>query len=634
MANTSDKILDKFLGIVFSKDKTALYLTLIFLLGFFLRLIAAINLGVAADDMHHTLHAINFFGSGRLITYDQSAGLWHSFTSLMYEVFGVSQLSSRIAALIFGSFSIFAIYLLTKEFFNNRVALIAALLLAIAPFHIKSTVGEMDVMALFFVLSGMVLFIKGLKKDRSILFAASGIFFGLSIYTKVYPIMFLPSLLLYFAYYNHKLKKQIVTKKNVKLVFIFLLFAFFFAIPTLTHNYLLYKDKGFMDLIFTNTLGLGTEVSEQYYSWDSFYGSKHAWGSLILGDERHAPKGFPILLWVINYIRVGDPMNFYLGIFGLGLVIFVRKQYKDYKNFFLLGIVFLLPFLASINLLSKHYLFLEILLVPFAAFSVSEIGKKISGNFENGLKIILVGLVLFSFVFLGLANTGTMMHFYGKSAVGQAVEFKSGEIESDSLVILDSRIYRGRIHWIAQGTKYLEGSEFLQFLNFQEQLESEPVQIKAYYVECVLDDCGWGTVKNQPEFNASMESLTNEFITNGKLVKTISAPDSEISYFPFISEENKVEEIRIYEMTIQLKPEIVEVVNRPKNWFLYDVGYEPKEEQFDYYETKGIFNSFLDSLAHLMRGIAVFLAFVAPIYLAYLFYGKKDEDIVYNNSGL
>src|SRR3989338_10082511 len=141
----NDEVIGKVIDRIFETPKNLAYLLAIFVLGFVLRLIAAINLSVSADDMHFVTHAINFFSAGRLETYDQSSGLWFAFTSIMYKFFLYSQLGSRIAALVFGSLSIFLIYLLSKEFFDEKTSLISAFLLAIAPFHIKLTIAEQDV---------------------------------------------------------------------------------------------------------------------------------------------------------------------------------------------------------------------------------------------------------------------------------------------------------------------------------------------------------------------------------------------------------------------------------------------------------------------------------------------------------
>ena len=235
----SDKVIDK----IFDMKKTTIFLISIFTMGFILRLIAAINLSVSADDMHFVTHAINFLNSGKLVTYDQSSGLWFAFTDIMYNLFGMTQLASRMAPLLFGSLTIIVMYLFTKEFFGEKVSLISAFFLAIAPFHIKNTVAEMDVMTMFFVLLGFVLFLKAIKKSKNSLFIFSGIFIGLSIYTKVYPLLFIPSLVLYFIYHLKSSKKQVLTKQNLQKIFIFLAIIFIFTIPALSHNYLLYDDS-------------------------------------------------------------------------------------------------------------------------------------------------------------------------------------------------------------------------------------------------------------------------------------------------------------------------------------------------------------------------------------------------------
>ena len=151
---------------IFIMKRERLYLIMILLLAFILRLVAAINLGVSADEMHFVTHAINFYSADRLVTYDQSSGLWFGFTDIMYKVFGFTNLASRLAALIFGSFSILLIYLLTKEFFDDKIALISAFLLAVAPFHVKLTIAEHDLMAMFFVLFGALIFVKSVKNDN------------------------------------------------------------------------------------------------------------------------------------------------------------------------------------------------------------------------------------------------------------------------------------------------------------------------------------------------------------------------------------------------------------------------------------------------------------------------------------
>lgn len=627
MAENDKDLISKGVDFIFDIRGVKLYLLLIFLLGFTLRLIAALNLGVSADDMHFATHAINFFSAGRLETYDQSSGLWFAFTSIMYKVFGFTQLGSRIAALIFGAFSILVIYLLSREFFDEKVSLISAFLLAIAPFHIKLTIAEQDVMTMFFVLLGMLLFVRGMKVEKTAQFALSGIFMGLAIYTKVYPLLFIPSLLLYAAYFKRKSKEKIIESKNIKKIIVFLFFIFIFTIPALTHNYLLYKDKGFLDLQFTRTTGLGKNISAQYYAWDHQFNAKNDWKGLIFGNSTNSGSDTPTLVQAVNYIRVGDPIIFYLGISGILILLFYRNKEgfnKEYLWFFILSVIIILPFLASIILLPKHFIFLSMFLMPIGAFAVNEIIKKLNGLINKDLtKVVVIILLILSLILLGLPKMNTVSHFYGKSAVAQVIDFKESNIPKNSLVIADSRIYRGQIHWILRGRPYLEGSDFVQVLNQQEEIPGEYTSFDVYYVECATDDCGWGTIAEQPEFNATMEGLTEFFKTEGKLIKEIYEPNREEKYYP-LQEKNKINIFNIYSGKLQLKMPVLEIARQPKEWFLYTIGYQPKEKQFDYYSSIGFPNTLLYQTARIVVWLSLILSLISIIYLIYILAKRQD----------
>src|SRR3989344_409007 len=311
----SDYWLNRALGVFLSKDRIRFYLLIILILGFVLRLISALNLSVSADDMHFSVHAINFLNSGKLVVYDQSASLWYYLTDIFYKFFGITQMASRMAALFFGTFTILIVFFIAREFFGNKSGIIAAFLLAISPFHIKYTISEMDNMAMFFAMFSILLFVWALKQDKNKLFIFSGALLGLALLTKVYTLLFIPVLLAYSIYSNKKQNKAYLDKKLLKKLFIFLIFAFLFAIPSLTHNYLLYKDKGILDLIYTNALGIGKEESAQFYSWDTGFGQGADWlGFLGLKKSIHSGDNIPTSIYPFLFFWKNDPAVFVLGI--------------------------------------------------------------------------------------------------------------------------------------------------------------------------------------------------------------------------------------------------------------------------------------------------------------------------------
>ncbi len=525
--------------------------------------------------------------------------------------------------MIFGSFTIFAIYLLSSEFFSKRISLIAAFLTAIAPFHIKLTVGEMDVMAMFFVIMSILLFVKGIKSSKKIHFIISGIAMGLALYTKVYPILFIPSLLIYFTYNKIKLKEKVFNIKNFYLVSLFILSAFLFAVPALTHNYLLYQDKGFLDLQFTRTLGLGKNNSEQYYGWDHQFNAKNDWSGLILGNSSNYGNLPDPTLWLsINFLRKGNPSVFYLGIIGIILMLIYRKN-RDYAILCGLLILFALPFLASIILLPKHYLFLELFMIPIAAFTLDYSLDYIKKNYNmNLLKPLLIILLIFSFIVLGMLNTGTTPHYFGKSAITQAIQLKDTEIKDSSLIVTDSRIYRGQANWVSYGRPYLEGADFIELLNSQDNSPGRTINSEVYFIECSSDDCGWGTIKDQPELNQTMEQLTEIFDQQGILIKDISEPSRDLNYYPL--QEDKIQSrFRVYKLTLPLNEEILTIASQPKNWFLYEIGYAHPKDQFDSFKTETFFKKSLYSLARKIVLLSIILSILSLFYVLFESFGRN-----------
>src|SRR3989344_2290047 len=615
MSEVYNRFLDKGLDVFFSKDKSKLYVFLAFILGLILRIISAINTRVSADDMHFSVHAINFLNSGKLVVYDQSASLWYYLTDIFYNLFGIGQIGSRFSAVLFGSFSIILIYLLTKEFFGKKAGLIAAFLLAFSPFHIKNTLSEMDNTAMFFVMLGVLLFVKSLKSEKKLPYFLSGVFLGLGILTKVYALLFAPALVFYAFYYNYNKNKTDFIKKTIKYSFIFLVGAFIFAIPSLTHNYLLYKDKGFTDLIYANALGIGNEKATELYSWDSGWGHGADWKGFFLGGSMHlGGLKMPSSIYALLLIFYNDPISFLFALFGILLCF--RQKKKDFLVFSLGVLIFVFFYLASRILLAKHYVFLLYLFVPLAALGLAFFHDKIKLKYKFfRLRHLLLIICLFCIVFLGFKTFGTLEHFYTESSVGQMIDYKNEVIPDDAFVIADSRIYRGEIHWMFAGKNYIESSYLSEVARVSDEIAGEKDRIETYFVECVIDDCGWGTIANQPEFNQTAETLVEYFKKDSIVVKEIYDSGTSDFAFPFYSNKENLR-FRVYKTEILLNREALQITKLAKVWFLYPIGWDENIQPiFDKYTTKNSFDDLLDNLAHFIVYIAIALAFISLIFL-------------------
>lgn len=125
---------------------------------------------------------------------DYKPGLYFYLVLPFVKFFGLNEWSVRLPNALLGIATVYLVYLLVKELFDDRfaqmkeridadgMALITALMLAISPWHLHFSRGGWEVnTATFFITAGLWLFIKSLKSPKFIIH--SSLFFVLSLYT-------------------------------------------------------------------------------------------------------------------------------------------------------------------------------------------------------------------------------------------------------------------------------------------------------------------------------------------------------------------------------------------------------------------------------------------------------------------
>jgi 4-amino-4-deoxy-L-arabinose transferase-like glycosyltransferase len=603
MGKILDNLLNKTLDIFFSKNKTKLYLLFIFLAGFFLRVINVLNSWTNVDASGHALMAFNFIESGKLATWNQSVGLWHFLTDLSYKLFGIGDFGARFVALIFGSLSIILIFLFTKEMFNEKVGLISALLLAFSPFHITETIPEMDVAVMFFILFGMLLFIKAIKQEKKALFLMAGIIFGTGILIKIYAVLFAPALIIYYYYYSRK--NSIPFKKISKNTFLFLLPIFFFCLVPLSYNYLLYKDKGFMDYIFTNTLNLGKEKSDKYYSWVVPY--RHNYLAFFIGGTIDGKKEIPFSILYINAVLKSDAIIIVFGL--LGILFALRRKEKDYIIIFLAMFFTAYVYMGSIvYLMTKHYMFLLIFFTPLSALAIHEIINQFK---KIDVRILVLIIILFQLFWIYSMTGGD---YYEKHPANKLIDYKKENIPDNSLVVYDARIFRGMGTFFFMDKHYLESSYLSQLANSQGQFPGQPQPTDTYFIECAKDDCGWGTIKDQPEFNKSVEGTVDFFKANSDVQENIYDSSGE-------------KEFIIYRTNLMMKPQTLEIADSTHLFWANPVGYDESiAPVFDNYKTYTSLDKLIDKIAHWIFYFSVFSSISSIFLLLYLFIHEDEKN--------
>lgn len=301
-------IIDYFVTILFSKNE-AKWLFLLVFLGFLIRIIVAAHNAPVADEMVHGVHAIGITSLKPLSTITQGP-LWFYLTDFSYSLFGVTLWSGRICAILFGTFSIILIFLISRFFFSSKASLFAAALFAFSPYQLYWSRIYMDQSLLFFVLFASYFFIKDYKEKKYIT-PLSALFLGIGCLIKIISGVFIvvfSAFLLITVYRNRK--DIALYKKSFRNMLYFFGVIFLCLIPLFTYNYFLYESKGMVDLPFAMYLGINVEV---------YQGPGLAHGDGFMLEK--LPKNLKDVF--VEYFGKQDPLS--LVLFGLGLIFFIRS---------------------------------------------------------------------------------------------------------------------------------------------------------------------------------------------------------------------------------------------------------------------------------------------------------------------
>lgn len=204
-------------------------LILIFLLSLFLR---AYDLGIYPVGFHgdeielgYNAYSILKTGHDRNGNYFPIAiDQWGDFRPAGYHyltipgilLFGLNEFAVRFPGAFFGALSVLVIYFLTKSLFNNhKQALISAAILATNPWHINASRATSEsIIALFFVIAGIYLFVTALKNHKNITgfvpaylcLLISFLFYHAS---RVFVPVFILCLILFMVVYMNKVNRKI-----------------------------------------------------------------------------------------------------------------------------------------------------------------------------------------------------------------------------------------------------------------------------------------------------------------------------------------------------------------------------------------------------------------------------------------
>ncbi|GBF82286.1 ArnT family glycosyltransferase [Aphanothece sacrum] len=313
------------------KPPQEIYLLGIILLAFTLRVsfLGTIPNGFFTDeasysyDSYSILHTLRdqygkflpfFFKSAN----DYREGLYIYLMVPFLKLFGLSVFSARLTSAVIGTLTVLILYYLAQELFNQRVALFAALFLAISPWHIHfSRIAFRTIsVPLLFCLS-LFIFLKSLKKPNFIPLA--GLLFGISIYTynsaRVFVPLFLLGLIIIYKDHLWKHKKQTLWG----LILFLLIF-----IPQLIYHF---SDEGGAR---ASAVGILPTLSDIINSYFSYFSSKFLFF-----------QGDPIPRHTVN--KMGELYSFEFFTIIIGLITLIKNKVQGRGIIFLWLLLYPIP---------------------------------------------------------------------------------------------------------------------------------------------------------------------------------------------------------------------------------------------------------------------------------------------------
>lgn len=317
---------------------------LILVLGFLLRLIA-LNQSLWLDEAISAF-AVKNFTSVQLITKfavgDFHPPLYYLLLKLWTDIFGYSEIALRMPSVIAGVLTLPAVYLVSRKWFGERVALLSALFLAINPLAVYYS-QEARMYALAMMLIAWSFWAVTQKK-----LLWFGLFFALAIYTDYLPFFVWPVFVL-------------IYRKN-KLPWRYLLLPlglFVFWLPMLLKQ-----------------LSLGSSVSTNL----------PAWGAILGGFSL---KSLPLTLvkFIVGRITIDDKKLYYVIFGSVSLIyLYILARARSFVLWCWLLIPLFLGLVCSVFLpIFSYFRFLFIL----PAFSL----LLAVGLVKNKLLILAVTLV-------------------------------------------------------------------------------------------------------------------------------------------------------------------------------------------------------------------------------------------------
>ncbi len=184
---------------------------LIAALALFLRLIN-LNQSFWLDEAINVNNVANLSFKNLIFDYSLSdfhPPLYHVILRANTLLIGTSEIAARLPSVVFGVLTVYITYLIARKLYEEKTALIAAILLATAPLHIYySQEARMYSLAAFLASLSVYFFISILKKEKVLAWCGFITSTALMLYSDYLVYLLIPTYICYLAIFRKNIKKS------------------------------------------------------------------------------------------------------------------------------------------------------------------------------------------------------------------------------------------------------------------------------------------------------------------------------------------------------------------------------------------------------------------------------------------
>jgi len=351
---------------------------------------------------------IDMFGDNRPSGY-------HYLTILPVKVFGLNEFATRFPGALFGSITIFAMYLLAYSIFKSKkLGLLSSLFIAISPWHVSiSRASSETIVALFFVILGFALIIYSQQKDKLKYVFWGTISLALSFFFYHTPRVFVPLLYLMLIIYLFCFVKEISRRLKSSFIVSFLTlsvfaFALVFVIKGGTGRFSQVNIFGFPE----TKLVMAEQIREDGTAGTNILTTRLFHNKIINYSLAFVSNYFDYFTGKFLFISGGLPIWYLVPGMGLvyliefpfivlGVIYLATNQRKIYK----IPLIWLLvaPVVASITMDDIPNLQRAIVMLPaieiIAAFGLIKFISDRKGIIKQAAQLIIGLLFIFNFAY-------------------------------------------------------------------------------------------------------------------------------------------------------------------------------------------------------------------------------------------